>query len=136
MRTSLLFFTFISICFYSCSNDNSEPNPLINTGIIGEWKINSRGIDNTSSTEVVCCETLIFTDNDNDKDYIGYYTFIYEEEYYGAFTLNTENNTIAFTNGNGNINTETFSLTDNTLELWYYENENRHWTIYTKVIDE
>ncbi|MUU77389.1 hypothetical protein [Winogradskyella endarachnes] len=136
MKNSVLFFILFSCCFFGCSDDDSNNYPLENTGILGEWEISMRGIDNTSTAEIVCCESLIFSDNDTKNDLIGYYTYIYSGENYGSFNLDTDNTTITFASENGNINTETYLITENTLELWYYENEHRHWEIYTKVIEE
>ena len=136
MKKPFLFFTLFSFCFFGCSDDDSENYRLQDTGIIGEWEISMRGIDNTSTTDVVCCESLIFTDNGTENDLIGYYTFIYNGENNGSFILDTENTTITLTSESGNINTETYLIAENTLELWYYENEYRHWSIYTKVTEE
>lgn len=136
MKNPFLYLTLLSFCFFACSDDDSENNLLQDTGIIGEWEITMRGIDNTSTTEVVCCESLIFTDNGSENDLIGDYTFIYNGENYGSFILDTENNTITLTSESGNINTQTYLITENTLEFWYYENEYRHWSTYTKVTEE
>lgn len=136
MRKTSFLVVLLSVCLYSCSDDDSNFNALQESGIIGEWEINGKGINQIVSTESFCCETLIFTEDDNENDLKGNYIYSLNGETYGDFIIDTESNLITVTTENGNSNTEAYVLNENTLELWYYENENRYWSLYRKVIED
>ncbi|APY07007.1 hypothetical protein BWZ20_01250 [Winogradskyella sp. J14-2] len=130
----LLIFFFMPILILSCDNDNDGTiNPLIETGLIGEWEINGRGTNNVLSLEVFCCETLTFLDDNNLRDLIGSYTFNQQGVVTnGIFTVNAEENTIEYFTENNNMNSVAYSVNNNTLEVWYLEGTNRNWTTYNK----
>ena len=133
LRISLLF--LITLLITSCNTDDTNTsNPLIETGLIGEWKIIGRGINNISSLEALCCETLSFLDDDNERDLNGLYIF---DEHgiitNGSFKVNLENSTITYTTENNNSDIIQFTLNNEVLEVWYFDDDNgRNWTTYNK----
>ncbi len=132
LRISLLFLTTLLIT--NCdTNDTNTSNPLIETGLIGEWEIIGRGINNVSSLEALCCETLSFSDDDNERDLNGLYIF---DEHgiitNGSFTINLEENTIVYSTENSDTITLEFTINNSILEVWYFDDNNRIWTTYIK----
>lgn len=118
----------------SCgTEDSNASNPLIETGLIGEWEIIGRGINNISSLEALCCETLSFLDDDNERDLNGLYIF---DEHgiitNGSFTINLEESTIDYATGNSDTTTLEFTINNSILEVWYFDDDNRNWTTYLK----
>ena len=132
LRTSLLF--LITLLITNCNTDeNNISNPLIETGLIGEWEIIGRGINNVSSLEVLCCETLSFSDDDNKRDLNG--SFVFEEHGVvtnGSYTVNLEENTINYAAENSDTISLGFVINNFTLEVWYFDDNNRNWTTYIK----
>lgn len=118
----------------SCdTEDNSNSNPLIEIGLIGEWEIIGRGINNISSLEALCCETLSFFDDNNERDLNG--SYIFDEHGIitnGSFTVNLEENTIDYATGNSDTTTLEFTINNSILEVWYFDDDNRNWTTYLK----
>ena len=132
LRISLLFLTTLLIT--NCdTNDTNTSNPLIETGLIGEWEIIGRGINNVSSLEALCCETLSFSDDDSERDLNGLYIF---DEHgiitNGSFTINLEENTIVYSTENSDTITLEFTINNSILEVWYFDDNNRIWTTYIK----
>lgn len=132
LRISLLF--LITLLVTNCDNDdNNILNPLIETGLIGEWEIIERGINNVSSLEALCCETLSFLDDDNERDLNG--SFIFDEHGVitnGSYSINLEENTIEYTAENSDTSTLKFTINNSILEVWYFDDNNRIWTTYIK----
>ena len=132
LRISLLF--LITQLITSCdTDDNNISNPLIETGLIGEWEIIGRGINNVSSLEALCCETLSFLDDDNERDLNG--SFIFDEHGIitnGSFTINLEENTIDYSTENSDTITLEFTINNSILEVWYFDDNNKNWTTYIK----
>jgi|GEM_PF-6070330 len=124
----------ITILITSCdTDDTSTSNPLIKTGLIGEWEIIGRGINNVSSLEALCCETLSFSDDDNKRDLHG--SFVFEEHGVitnGSYTVNLEENTIDYAAENSDTISLGFIINNFTLEVWYFDDNNRNWTTYIK----
>ncbi|WP_426430262.1 hypothetical protein ACPX19_12085 [Winogradskyella sp. HB-48] len=125
---------FIAILIISCNNDDSNTsNPLIETGLIGDWEISGRGINNISSLEALCCETLSFSDDDNEEDLNGSYVF---DEYgtitNGTYTVSSENSTITYTTESNITNIIEFTVNNDVLEIWYFDENGRNWTTYNK----
>jgi hypothetical protein len=123
-----------SLSVISCgTEDSNASNPLIETGLIGEWEIIGRGINNISSLEALCCETLSFLDDDNERDLNGLYIF---DEHgiitNGSFTVNLEESTIDYATGNSDTTTLEFTINNSILEVWYFDDDNRNWTTYLK----
>ncbi|MHA7842559.1 MAG: hypothetical protein ACX93I_04515 [Winogradskyella sp.] len=123
-----------SLSVISCgTEDSNASNPLIETGLIGEWEIIGRGINNISSLESLCCETLSFLDDDNERDLNGLYIF---DEHgiitNGSFTVNLEESTIDYATGNSDTTTLEFTINNSILEVWYFDDDNRNWTTYLK----
>ncbi|MAB48885.1 MAG: hypothetical protein CMC05_09665 [Flavobacteriaceae bacterium] len=118
----------------SCgTEDNNAYNPLIDTGLVGNWEISGRGINNLSSLEALCCETLSFLDDDNERDLSGIY--IFDEQGIitnGAFIVDLESNIIEYTTESSNTKTLEFNINNDVLEVWFYDGTNRHWTTYNK----
>ena len=136
MHRELIGSILLSFFLVNCSADDSVDNPLVKTGLIGKWEINGLGINTISSLEALCCQTLILTDDANNKDSTGLFVSETEVTTKGVFTVNLSNNTILFTTENGNTDKFEFSLDSNDyLEVWYFEGDNRHWTGYEKVLE-
>ncbi|WP_431107670.1 hypothetical protein [Winogradskyella poriferorum] len=118
----------------SCgTEDNNTSNPLIDTGLVGNWEISGRGINNLSSLEALCCETLSFLDDDNERDLSGLY--IFDEQGIitnGTFLVDLESNIIEYTAESSNTKTLEFNINNDVLEVWFYDGTNRHWTTYNK----
>lgn len=134
MRKLIFYFTLSLVCFFSCNDDSDDTNPLQESGIMGQWLINSKGINNLTSTESICCEFIIFTDDDISNNLTGSYN--YNDETYGTFSLDLNNNTITHISENGNSYTQEYLITENSLELWYYEGVDRYWVKYSIYTDE
>lgn len=119
----------------SCSNDDNTTNPLSETGLIGTWGINGKGINNVSSIEAICCETLIFSEDSNIRDFNGNYEFDQSVGVTtnGTFVVDTLNNTILFTTENGLTSSLEFSLVNDILEVWFFNDSGRNWTSYNKL---
>ena len=135
MKKITLYLLILVPILTNCSDDDAPINPLINSGLLGEWEISARGINNVSSTEALCCETIKFMEDSNERDSIGKYTFndtsgIITD---GVFTLDIENNRLLYTTENNNSYTQEYSLNTNVLEVWYFENGNRIWTQYDRL---
>jgi hypothetical protein len=133
LRISLSLLLFLLLITSCDTDDNNTLNPLIETGLIGEWEIIGRGINNISSLEALCCETLSFLDDDNKRDLNGLYIF---DEHgiitNGSFTINLDENTINYTTENSDTSTLKFTINNSVLEVWYFDNSNRNWTTYVK----
>ncbi|WP_243471857.1 hypothetical protein [Winogradskyella sp. MH6] len=118
----------------SCgTEDNNTSNPLIDTGLVGNWEISVQGINNLSSLEALCCETLSFLDDDNERDLSGLY--IFDEQGIitnGTFLVDLESNIIEYTTESSNTKTLEFNINNDVLEVWFYDGTNRHWTTYNK----
>ncbi|MCB0398899.1 MAG: hypothetical protein KDD26_04605 [Winogradskyella sp.] len=126
---------FIAILLISCSDDDSNTsNPLTEIGLIGDWEISGRGINNITSLEELCCETLSFSDDDNKEDFNGSYIFDQNGIITnGIFTVSVENSTITYTTENNNTNIIEFTINNDVLEIWYFDDDNgRNWTTYNK----
>lgn len=123
-----------ALSIISCgTEDNNTSNPLIDTGLVGNWEISGRGINNLSSLESLCCETLSFLDDDNERDLSGLY--IFDEQGIitnGTFLVDLESNIIEYTTESSNTKTLEFNLNNDVLEVWFYDDTNRHWTTYNK----
>lgn len=67
---------FVGILFSCQEEENSLNNEEIqdlleNTKLIGDWKLESRSIDNITSLAVECCDFLEFRTDSIKDDYIG-----------------------------------------------------------------
>ena len=136
MRVHLKFILFFTLILTGCSNNNNEnSNPLSNTGLIGDWEISGRGINNVSSLEAVCCETIKFIDDANTHDFRGTYIFNDSSGVVtnGIFTVDSDNGAIAYTTENDNTYILEYSLNSNVLEVWFFDGGNRNWTTYIKT---
>lgn len=134
MKKLNYFVFFTAIILLSCdNNDSNTSNPIVETGLIGEWEIIGRGINNISSLEALCCETLSFLDDGNERDLNGLYIF---NEHgiitNGSFTVNLEENTIEYTTENSDTTILEFTINNSILEIWYFDDNNRNWTTYLK----
>lgn len=134
MKKLNYFVFFSAIILLSCNNnDSNTSNPIVETGLIGEWEIIGRGINNISSLEALCCETLSFLDDGNERDLNGLYIF---NEHgiitNGSFTVNLEENTIEYTTENSDTTILEFTINTSILEIWYFDDNNRNWTTYLK----
>lgn len=134
MKKLNYFVFFTAIILLSCdNNDSNTSNPIVETGLIGEWEIIGRGINNISSLDALCCETLSFLDDGNERDLNGLYIF---NEHgiitNGSFTVNLEENTIEYTTENSDTTILEFTINNSILEIWYFDDNNRNWTTYLK----
>lgn len=133
LRISLLFL-ITTLLITNCDTDeNNVSNPLIETGLIGEWEIIGRGINNVSSLEALCCETLSFSDDDNKRDLNG--LFVFDEHSVitnGSYTVNLEENTIDYAAENSDTISLALTINNSILEVWYFDDNNRNWTTYIK----
>ena len=127
----------ICVLMMNCTNDDSNPSTetLENTGVLGRWDVNARGINNITSGEAFCCETLELMDDTNPSDLRGKYIYDYGTITNGTFSVDLENSVFTFTTENEHTNTLFFNLDSNLLEVWTFENNERIWTIYTKGTD-
>lgn len=127
----------LTLLLTNCSNDDENiSNPLVELGLIGDWEINGRGINNISSLEALCCETLNFSDDENTRDWRGLYRFNDSSGIViiGSFNLNDEDGIIEFMTENNTTNSLEYNLNDNVLEVWHFDDEGgRHWTTYIKL---
>ncbi|WP_179337735.1 hypothetical protein [Winogradskyella ludwigii] len=142
MKKLLFYFAFSLLCLFSCNDNSNDIIPLQESSIMGQWLINSKGINNLTSTESICCEFIIFTEDDEDEDeddddsniLTGNYNF--NGDTYGTFSMDLNNNTITRITENGNSYTQEYLITVNSLELWYYEGVDRYWVKYSLYPDE
>ncbi|WP_299336159.1 hypothetical protein [uncultured Psychroserpens sp.] len=129
--------TLACVLMFNCSNDDSNSNSetLESTGVLGRWEVNARGINNITSGEAFCCETLELIDDTNPSDLRGRYSYDFGTLTNGTFSVDPENDVFTFTTENENTDTLFFSIDSNILEVWTFENSNRIWTSYTRGTD-
>ena len=135
MKTYILLLALVTCLFYSCNdNDNGTQNPLSDLGLLGDWDISGRGIDNVSSLEALCCESITFSDDSNTNDLKG--TYVSDDSSgiitNGTFTVDIEANSIVYTTENDNTYALEFTIDNDVLEVWYFEDGARYWTSYAK----
>ncbi|MDT0557658.1 hypothetical protein RM697_03315 [Ichthyenterobacterium sp. W332] len=135
MKKINLYVLILVSILISCSDDDVTINPLSNSGLLGEWEISSRGINNVSSLEALCCETIMFMEDSNINDTKGNYTFDDSNGIItnGVFTIDVNNNILLYTTENNNSYTQEYSLNSDVLEVWYFEEGDRYWTQYFKL---
>ena len=123
----LLFFTF------SCADDETSLNPLEDSGVLGLWEIESRGINNVSSTEAFCCESILLSEDTNLNDLKGTYYYDYGTVTNGTFELNVDNSTILFRSEDDTEDTFNFTIEDDLLEIYFFVENDRNWSRYSKT---
>ncbi|MDP5158648.1 MAG: hypothetical protein NWQ07_08745 [Flaviramulus sp.] len=87
------------ILLFNCSKDETQEakDILVDSQLISEWIIESKGINNTPSIETYCCESITFLFDNNIQDLTGNFIQIIDsEEITGKFTVNPLINTISF----------------------------------------
>lgn len=119
-------FLLLSIFFYSCSNDDNNEtvvNPLEELNLLGTWEITSRSFDGITPLVVFCCEFMNYEDDSNMTDMTGNFTFIgIGPNSERTFLVDSSNNTITFTDNDGDQFIITFNIFDNNLSTSYTEN--------------
>lgn len=120
-----------------CSHDDTIENvTLEKLGVLGLWEVSAKGTNNVSSAETICCETLEFLDDAMSTDFKGNYIHDYAEITTGTFFIDVTNNELIFTTENENTFSLYFNIVMNTLEVWFFDEDNaRVWTRYTKADD-
>lgn len=105
MKKSNLFIVLIvlgSFVITGCDDDNQLPinqqsDNLEQYNILGEWKMETRLIDNVTDAAVPCCDYITFSTDDTEDDLEGNFTAIStSNETNGTFVLNPAENTIKF----------------------------------------
>ncbi|GAB5564031.1 MAG: hypothetical protein Wins2KO_10940 [Winogradskyella sp.] len=129
----------IVLSLYGCgNNDDNSNNPLDETNLLDKWEISGEGTDNIMSLEAICCGFIEFLDDNNTYDLSGTYNTYVNTTLTGGgnFTIDLENNVLTYTTENNNTYTREFSVIHNTLEFWYFDNEDRRqWTTYERVLE-
>ncbi len=124
----------ILFCTFSCADDDTSFNRLEASDILGLWEIESRGINDISSTEAFCCESLLLSEDSNLSDLKGTYSYDYGSVTNGTFELNTENSTIVFRSENDTENIFNYTIEDNLLEIYFFDENDRNWSRYSKNV--
>ncbi len=120
---SLLFVTSLFITTACKKKEVEQTENLIQTGILGKWKLDMRLVNNISDLAIRCCDTLNFMTDSNIADFKGDFKATgvgYETD--GIFTLNPTANTIQFDYNNKQI-IYTFQLSVNRITFEYIEDE-------------
>lgn len=123
----------ILFCTFSCADDDTSFNRLEASDVLGLWEIESRGINYISSTEAFCCESLLLLEDSNLSDLKGTYSYDYGTVTNGIFELNLENSTIMFRSENDNEDIFNYTIEDNLLEIYFFEENDRNWSRYSKT---
>lgn len=131
MRNAFILFGLLFLVL-SCSDDDKILNRLEATGILGFWEVESRGVNDISSTEAFCCESFLFMDDSNLSDLKGTYTYDHGKVTTGTFELNIDDSSLRFRTQNGTDNELSYNLEGERLEIYYFEDDDRIWTVYSK----
>ncbi|BAO77140.1 hypothetical protein [Winogradskyella sp. PG-2] len=138
MKKHFFLSVLLGFLIISCSKDDdtSPNNPLVDIEILGEWDISARGVNNISSLEVICCHTLSFYEDADNRDFKG--TYVSNDSGFitsGSFII--DNNIISYTTDLDNTYMLEFSIENNVLEVWSIDEDNgdRNWSQYLRVIE-
>ncbi|MDB2363478.1 copper resistance protein NlpE [Flavobacteriales bacterium] len=101
---SLLIVACIFFSISSC-NDKEEENeeiveavdPLITTGLIHQWLLDSRVVNDVTDMAIECCDYITFSTDSIDDDLVGnFYANGFAYETNGTFSVNTDDSVITF----------------------------------------
>lgn len=114
----------ILILFSSCKTGEVETaDDLEQTGILGEWKLDSRSVDGIADLSIQCCDYITFKPDSEPQDLFGEFTATglgYETS--GVFELNSSTNTIHFDYDNSQKSYE-FQVSPSSITFAYLEND-------------
>jgi hypothetical protein len=101
----ILIITGLLAALTACEKDNTPAyDPLLQSPVIGTWKLETRLINNLSDLAVACCDYLEFSTDVNPNDLKGNFTASgtgYEN--YGSFEINSDTQSIRFEYDNNTL---------------------------------
>ena len=121
------FLYVLSLCFTvsltSCIYEADEPRDrLLDSGLLGEWKLDSREVNNIDDLSVQCCDYLTFSEFGSPNDLRGSYKARgtgYENE--GEFECNETLDSIQFIRENV-VTSYGLVISNQSIVLNYVEN--------------
>jgi hypothetical protein len=120
-----LTFLLIGLLLFTACNEDEEaqpqPGPLESSGILGNWEIQFRSYNNISDASALCCEFLLFEEDENQSDLKGKMIStstgsVTEWE----FIMDVENSRITF-NRENNTREYEYAINDGSLSFEYME---------------
>lgn len=123
MKNFIVSILSVIILFMSCDNtDIEQTDNLDQSGILGQWKLESISTNGISDLSILCCEYIQFIADDELNDLRGEFTTSGNgSSTNGVFELNTANNTIHFEYDNSQ-NSYEFHISNNFMSFTYEEN--------------